>query len=50
MPYYRRHTIRNASFECFGTVQYDYGKGDGLAVLTRNPDASRDLDDFIFEV
>ena len=36
--------------ECFGTVQYDYGKRHGLAVLTRNANDPPDLDDFNFEI
>ena len=51
MPHYRRRTIRVAFIiECFGTIQYDYGKRHGLAVLTRNPATSPDQDDFNFEI
>ena len=51
MPHYRRRTIR-VSFiiECFGIVQYDYGKRHGLAVLTRRPEDPPELDDFTFEI
>ena len=51
MPHYRRRTIRvTFIIECFGIVQYDYGKRHGLAVLTRRPEDPPELDDFTFEI
>ena len=51
MPLYRRNCIR-VSFviECFGTIQYDYGKRHGLAVLSRNPKSPPENDEFKFDL
>jgi hypothetical protein len=51
MPLYRRNNIRVCFIvECFGTIQYDYGKRHGLAVLSRNPNVQPESDEFKFDL
>jgi hypothetical protein len=51
MPHYRKNNIR-ISFvvECFGTVQYDYGKRHGLAMISPNPNVPPECDEFKFDL
>jgi hypothetical protein len=51
MPFYRRNNIRISFIvECFGIVQYDYGKRHGLAVISRNPNVPPESDEFKFDL
>ena len=51
MPLYRRNNIRISFIvECFGTIQYDYGKRHGLAVISRNPNVPPESDEFKFDI
>ena len=51
MPFYKRNCIRiSFVIECFGSIQYDYGKRHGLAVISRNPNSNPEQDEFFFHL